>query len=265
MCIRDRTILVETQGSIARVTLNRPDTLNALNQAMIDELTTAFTALAEQTDVRAVVVTGAGRAFSSGGDIRGMLAAAPEATAETVGAMIDRVNQMVLALFNLPQPVIAAINGPAHGLGMNLALAADYRIAAMSASFSQAFIKIGLVPDGGGTFLLPRIVGWACAADLMLTGRTVPAGEAKNIGLVHQTVADAEFANTVQLCAQQFATAPTQAIARIKALLRSSHNADLATQLRLEREHQAACAATKDFREGITAFIEKRPPVFTGC
>ncbi len=258
------TILVETENSIARVTLNRPDTLNAMNQTMIGELTTVFTALAEQADVRAVVVTGAGRAFSSGGDIRGMLAAAPETAAEAVTAMIERVNGMVLALYNLPQPVIAAINGPAHGLGMSLTLAADYRIAAMSASFSQAFIRIGLVPDGGGTFLLPRIVGWACATDLMLTGRTVPAGEAKTIGLVHQTVADAEFANTVQLCAQQFAAAPTQAIARTKALLRSSKTADFATQLSHERDHQAACATTHDFREGITAFIEKRPPVFTG-
>lgn len=257
------TILVETQNAIARVTLNRPDTLNAMNQTMIGELTEVFTGLAGQTDVRAVVVTGAGRAFSSGGDIRGMLAAAPETAAEAVTAMIERVNGMVLALYNLPQPVIAAINGPAHGLGMSLTLAADYRIAAMSASFSQAFIRIGLVPDGG-TFLLPRVVGWACATDLMLTGRTVPAGEAKTIGLVHQTVADAEFANTVQLCAQQFAAAPTQAIARTKALLRSSKNADFATQLNHERDHQAACATTHDFREGVTAFIEKRPPVFTG-
>ncbi|MCS7079360.1 MAG: enoyl-CoA hydratase-related protein [Chloracidobacterium sp.] len=257
-------IIVEIKGAIARVTLNRPDTLNAINQAMINELTTAFTELATNSDVRAVVVTGAGRAFSSGGDIRGMLAAGADATADTVRAMIERVNQMVLALYELPQPVIAAVNGPAHGLGMNLALAADYRIAAMSASFSQAFIKIGLVPDGGGTFLLPRIVGWACAADLMLTGRTVPAGEAKTIGLVHQTVADAEFINAVQLCAQQFAAAPTQAIARTKALLRSSQTADLATQLNAECEHQAACAATADFREGVTAFLEKRPPVFTG-
>lgn len=143
------TILVETQNAIARVTLNRPDTLNAMNQTMIGELTEVFTGLAGQTDVRAVVVTGAGRAFSSGGDIRGMLAAAPETAAEAVTAMIERVNGMVLALYNLPQPVIAAINGPAHGLGMSLTLAADYRIAAMSASFSQAFIRIGLVPDGG--------------------------------------------------------------------------------------------------------------------
>lgn len=258
------TIVVEIRNAIARVTLNRPDTLNAMNQTMIGELTTAFTELGTQTDVRAVVVTGAGRAFSSGGDIRGMLAAAPEATADAVRAMIERVNRMVLALYELPQPVIAAVNGPAHGLGMSLTLAADYRIAAMSASFSQAFIKIGLVPDGGGTFLLPRIVGWACATDLMLTGRTVPAGEAKTIGLVHQTVADAEFANTVQLCAQQFAAAPTQAVARTKTLLRNSHTADFAAQLTLERDQQSACAATADFREGVTAFLEKRPPVFTG-
>ncbi len=258
------TIIVERQGAIAKVTLNRPDTLNAMNQTMIGELTAAFTDLATQQDVRAVVVTGAGRAFSSGGDVRGMLAAAPETTGDTVRAMIERVNRMVLALYELPQPVIAAINGPAHGLGMSLTLAADYRIAAMSASFSQAFIKIGLVPDGGATFLLPRIVGWSCATDLMLTGRTVPAGEAKTIGLVHQTVADAEFANTVQLCAQQFAAAPTQAIARTKALLRSSQTTDLTAQLELEREHQPACAVTADFREGVTAFLEKRPPVFTG-
>ncbi len=258
------TIVVETREAIARVTLNRPDTLNAMNQTMIGELTDAFTNLAKQSEARAVILTGAGRAFSSGGDIRGMLAAAPEAAAEAVKVMIERVNRMVLALYELPQPVLAAINGPAHGLGMSLTLAADYRIAAMSASFSQAFIKIGLVPDGGGTFLLPRIVGWSCATDLMLTGRTVPAGEAKMIGLVHQTVADAEFANAVQLCAQQFATAPTQAIARAKALLRSSKTADFATQLDLERDHQSGCAATADFREGVTAFLEKRSPTFTG-
>ncbi|OYT72631.1 MAG: 2-(1,2-epoxy-1,2-dihydrophenyl)acetyl-CoA isomerase [Chloracidobacterium sp. CP2_5A] len=258
------TIIVEIREAIAQVTLNRPDTLNAINQTMVEELTAAFADLARQKEARAVVVTGAGRAFSSGGDIRGMLASAPEAAAEAVKTMIERVNRMVLALYELPQPVIAAVNGPAHGLGMSLALVADYRIAAMSASFSQAFIKIGLVPDGGGTFLLPRIVGWSCATDLMLTGRVVPSGEAKAVGLVHQTVADAEFASAVQFCAQQFAAAPTQAIAQTKALLRSSKTADFPAQLNLERDRQAVCAATADFREGVTAFLEKRPPVFVG-
>ncbi len=256
-------ITLTTSGAIATLTMNRPENLNAFNTRTVVEMLDAIVMLRDDAAVRAVVLTGAGRAFTSGGDIREMTEFGTRPQEDYMRHM-QNVNRMVLGLHELPKPVIAAVNGPAAGLGFNLALAADLRIAAQSATFSQAFIKIGLVPDGGGSYLLPRIVGLARATELILTGRTVAADEALALGLVNRVVADAELGATVQALAEQLAAAPTGAIARDKELLRRSLTSDFASQLQAEIEFQVERGASSDFREGITAFLEKRKPVFTG-
>ncbi len=256
-------IHLECGDGIGRLTLARPERLNALDKATGEEILDAVVRLRDDSDVRAIVLTGEGRAFSAGGDIREMSRAGelPESFFEELLATLNRT---ILAIAETPKPVIAAVNGVAAGLGFNLALAADIRVAARNAEFSQAFLKIGLIPDGGGTFLLPRIVGWARATELILTARTVSSEEALRLGIVHEVVDDDEFPASVEAWARRLADGPTAAIGRVKQLLAHSLTADLKSQLRFEREMQMASGKTSDFREGIAAFSEKRPPRFTG-
>lgn len=256
-------IKLECGDGIGRLTLARPERLNALDKATGEELLDAVMRLRDDASVRAVVLTGAGRAFSAGGDIREM-ARADELPEGFFEELLVTLNRSILALAETPKPVIAAVNGVAAGLGFNLALAADIRVAARNAEFTQAFLKIGLIPDGGGTFLLPRIVGWARATELILTARTVSSEEALRLGIVHEVVDDDEFPDTVEAWARRLADGPTAAIGRVKQLLTHSLTADLKSQLRFEREMQMASGATADFREGLAAFSEKRPPRFTG-
>lgn len=256
-------IKLECGDGIGRLTLARPERLNALDKATGEELLDAVMRLRDDASVRAVVLTGAGRAFSAGGDIREM-ARADELPEGFFEELLATLNRSILALAETPKPVIAAVNGVAAGLGFNLALAADIRVAARNAEFTQAFLKIGLIPDGGGTFLLPRIVGWARATELILTARTVSSEEALRLGIVHEVVDDDEFPDTVEAWARRLADGPTAAIGRVKQLLTHSLTADLKSQLRFEREMQMASGATADFREGLAAFSEKRPPRFTG-
>ena len=256
-------ISLERANGIGWLTLSRPEALNALDKATGEELLDALEELRDDESVRAVVLTGAGRAFSAGGDLKEM-ARAGELPEQHFEELLATLNRTVLTLAELPKPVIAAVNGVAAGLGFNLALAADVRVAARSAEFTQAFLKIGLIPDGGGTFLLPRLVGWARAAELILTARTVSSEEALALGLVNEVVDDAEFESAVETWARRFAAAPTAAIGRVKQLLVHSVTADLKSQLRFEREMQIASGRTADFREGVSAFFEKRAPRFTG-
>jgi 2-(1,2-epoxy-1,2-dihydrophenyl)acetyl-CoA isomerase len=257
-------ISLERGEGVGRLTLSRPEALNALDHATVEELLDAVEALADDDAVRAIVLTGAGRAFSAGGDIKEMARAGTEVSEQFFEQVLATLNRTILALAEMPKPVVAAVNGIAAGVGFNLALAADVRVAARSAEFTQAFLKLGLVPDGGGTFLLPRIVGWARATELILTARTVSSEEALRLGIVHEVVDDSEFERAVDGWARRLAEAPTAAIGRIKQLLAHSLTADLKSQLRFEREMQMASGRTADFREGVAAFLEKRAPRFTG-
>jgi 2-(1,2-epoxy-1,2-dihydrophenyl)acetyl-CoA isomerase len=259
------TIQLEMLGSIAVITLNRPEALNALNTRVGQEFKAAVDQI-RQSGARAVVLTGAGRAFCAGGDLREM-----QKIAERDGrveAFFDEplrmLNECILLIRNTPLPFVAAVNGAASGGGCNLALACDIVIAGESARFNQAFIKIGLVPDCGGTFILPRLVGSRRATELLMTGDVVDAGSAFQMGMINAVVPDSELIARAMAMAERLAQAPTVAIGYIKKLLEASATNDYAQQLEIERTTQIEAGKTRDFREGVTAFIEKRPAKFEG-
>jgi 2-(1,2-epoxy-1,2-dihydrophenyl)acetyl-CoA isomerase len=259
------TIQSNLDENVCVLTLNRPERLNALTTEVANELQDAIES-AVQNGARAIVLTGAGRAFCAGGDLREMQEIASRES--DVGAFFDeplrRLNDLVLLIRKTPVPIIAAVNGVASGGGCNLALACDLVFAAESATFNQAFIKIGLSPDIGGTFILPRLVGWKRAAELMFTGDMVSAKGAFEMGMINGVVADSELMDQAKSMAQKLAKAPTFAIGQIKRLLEASAVNDYAQQLDLERQAQMESGKTSDFLEGVTAFLEKRPPKFKG-
>jgi 2-(1,2-epoxy-1,2-dihydrophenyl)acetyl-CoA isomerase len=257
-------ILFEVRDGVARVTLNRPDRLNSFNDVMHAELRDVLGIVRGDASARAMLLTGAGRGFCAGQDLSDR-AVAPGGTAVDLGASIDRnYKPLVLALRALPMPVVCAVNGVAAGAGANLALACDIVIAAKSASFIQAFCRIGLVPDSGGTFFLPRLVGTARAMGLALTGDKLSAEQAAAWGLIWKCVDDAELGATADALVTQFATGPTRGLAAIKESLQRSGANDLLAQLDLERDMQRTLGYGDDYREGVAAFVEKRPPRFTG-
>jgi 2-(1,2-epoxy-1,2-dihydrophenyl)acetyl-CoA isomerase len=257
------TILFSVDGGIARLTLNRPDKLNSFNIQMHAEVQRALKAL-PSSGARVLVLSGAGRGFCAGQDL-GDRAVAPGSKGVDLGDSIDKYYKpLVLALNNLPLPVIAAVNGVAAGAGANIALACDIVIAARSASFVQAFAKLGLVPDSGGTWTLPRLVGQARALGLTLLGDKLPAETAAAWGMIWQCVDDAEFAPTVDALAKSLAAAPTRGLAATKAAIRSSWRHSLAEQLDIERDAQRELGQSADYAEGVAAFGEKRTPRFTG-
>ena len=259
------TIQLEMRGAVCLLTLNRPDRLNALNLQVANDLKAAVGEALER-GARAIVLTGAGRAFSAGGDLRAMQEIAEQQG--RVEAFFDEplqlLNEAILLIRESPVPFIAAVNGVASGGGCNLALACDLVIAAESARFNQAFIKIGLTPDCGGTFILPRLVGWKRATELLLTGELISATAAVKMGMINSVTPDGELMSTVMAMAEKLAQAPTAAIAQIKMLLEASTANDLRSHLDLERETQIESGKTKDFVEGVTAFLEKRQPRFVG-
>ena len=259
-----KTLTFGIDNIIAKVTLNRPEVLNALNVEMAEELIRVFQELRTHDDIRAVVLTGAGRAFCAGGDVKQMLSVIDKDPASFFPGPLKTYNQLIMAIRDLPKPVIAAVNGMATGAGFNLALACDVRIASDNARFSQAFIRIGLIPDCGGTFFLPRIVGWAKAMELMLTAELIDSEQAKQLGIVNLVVKESELESSVGFFAQQVAELPTSAVGRLKRLLNASFSTSLEEQLALEADMQVECARTKDFTEGVKAFTEKRVPKFKG-
>jgi 2-(1,2-epoxy-1,2-dihydrophenyl)acetyl-CoA isomerase len=257
------TILFSVDGGIARLTLNRPDKLNSFNTQMHGEVQQALARL-PGSDARVLVLTGAGRGFCAGQDL-GDRAVAPGTQAVDLGESIDKYYKpLVLALQALPMPVIAAVNGVAAGAGANIALACDLVIAARSASFVQAFSKLGLVPDSGGTWTLPRLVGLSRALGLTLLGNKLPAEQAAAWGMIWQCVDDAQLESTVDTLAQQLAAAPTRGLAWTKAAIRGSWQHTLVEQLDIERDAQRELGRSSDYAEGVAAFIEKRTPRFTG-
>jgi 2-(1,2-epoxy-1,2-dihydrophenyl)acetyl-CoA isomerase len=259
------TIQFEMQGSICLLTLNRPDRLNALTVQVANEFNAAVSEALEH-GARVIVLTGAGRAFCAGGDLREMQELAGREG--RVEAFFDDplriLNESILLIRQTPVPFIAAVNGVASGGGCNLALACDLVIAAESAKFNQAFIKIGLVPDCGGTFMLPRLVGLKRATELMFTGDVVTAAKAAEMGMINSVAADGELMSQVMAMAEKLAQAPTAAIGQIKKLLEASAVNDYGSQLDNERKAQIESGKTKDFTEGVQAFLEKRPPRFVG-
>jgi 2-(1,2-epoxy-1,2-dihydrophenyl)acetyl-CoA isomerase len=259
------TIQLEMRGGVCVLTLNRPERLNALTVEVANDFK-AVVGEALERGARAIVLTGSGRAFCAGGDLREMQEiASREGRLE---AFFDEplriLNEAILLIRQTPVPFIAAVNGVASGGGCNLALACDLVFAAESAKFNQAFIKIGLVPDCGGTFILPRLVGQKRAAELMFTGDMVTAQQAAEMGMINSVVADAELMGHVMSLAERLAQSPTAAIAQIKRLLDASAVNDYGGQLDREREAQIEAGKTKDFVEGVSAFLEKRPARFVG-
>ena len=259
------TLQLEMRGPVGLLTLNRPDRLNALTVQVANDFKAAV-AEAMESGARAIVITGAGRAFSAGGDLREMQEIAKKDG--RVEAFFDEplrvLNQAILLIRETPVPFIAAVNGVASGGGCNLALACDLVIAAESAKFNQAFIKIGLTPACGGTFMLPRLVGWKKATELLFTGDLVDAQSAAEMGMINSVTPDQELMSRAMAMAEKLAQAPTAAIAEIKKLLDASAANDLRSQLDLEHKTQIESGKTKDFVEGVSAFLEKRPPRFVG-
>jgi 2-(1,2-epoxy-1,2-dihydrophenyl)acetyl-CoA isomerase len=259
------TLTVELEEGVAVVTLNRPDALNALSVQLCQDFLDAFAALREQK-ARAVILTGAGRAFCAGGDLREMqkLAQLEGRIEAFFDAPLRTLHDCIRVLRDFPAPVIAAVNGPAFGAGCNLALACDLVIAGESAQFNESFVRIGLSTDCGGTFILPRLVGMKRAAELLFTGATVNAHDAANWGLVNRVVSDNEVLPAARNLAAQLAQGPTGALARIKKLLEESASNDYAAQLDAEAREQLISGQSRDFREGVTAFFEKRAPQYIG-
>lgn len=258
----ETSILLQRDGAVARLILNRPDKLNSLTLGMLAELSAALTDLDSDDAVRAVVLTGAGRGFCAGQDLTDH-----EAMDDTraVRSVVERhYNPVIRQIRALPQPVIAAVNGVAAGAGCSLALACDIVIATESAKFSNAFINIGLIPDGGGSYFLPRMVGQARAMGLSLLGEAIDAKRAAEWGLIWQAVPDADFAREVEAVARRLADKPTAAIGLIKHAINVSGHHSLEQQLAVEAELQAQAAETEDYQEGRAAFLEKRKPRFIG-
>lgn len=253
------TITLDENDGVALVTLRRPDVMNALNTQMRAEITHAVGN--SGGSARVVVLTGEGRAFCSGQDL-GDRANVGDINLERT--LRDEYIPMLMAIIDCPVPVISAVNGTAAGAGANLALAADVVIAAESASFIQAFARIGLIPDAGGTYALPRQIGMARAMGAALFADKITARQAADWGMIWEAVPDTEFADTWQARARHLATGPTQAYMRVKQALKASFGNSLQEQLLYEGQLQGQCGRTRDFKEGVLAFLEKRPAQFEG-
>lgn len=258
-------IAVGREGPVAWITLNRPDRLNALTATMSGELEDAFTDAGEDEHVRCIVLTGEGRGFCAGQDLTEFEAAYRAGDRPDIAEHLrTSYHRMIPIVVQTPKPVIAAINGVAAGAGLSLALACDIRVASDEAKFTQAFVKIGLIPDSGGSYLLPRAVGYPKALELSITGDLIDSKTALDIGLVSRVVAAASFRDDVSALASRLASMPTLAIAATKALLQGSLNLNLDEALDQEAIAQAAMGRTQDHIEGVNAFVEKRDPRFEG-
>jgi 2-(1,2-epoxy-1,2-dihydrophenyl)acetyl-CoA isomerase len=257
-------ILFAQEGGIARLTLNRPDRLNSFNDAMHAEVRDALGLVRAERSARVLLLTGNGRGFCAGQDLSDRAVSAGDAPVD-LGASIERnYKPLVLGLRSLPLPVICAVNGVAAGAGANLAFACDIVVAARSASFIEAFSKLGLIPDTGGTYFLPRLVGTARAMGMAMLGEKISAERAAAWGLIWQCVEDAELPALAESLAAHFAQAPTRGLTRTKQALYASGANALETQLDLERDFMRELGGSDDYREGVAAFMAKRQPKFTG-
>jgi 2-(1,2-epoxy-1,2-dihydrophenyl)acetyl-CoA isomerase len=259
------TVTLQRRGAVATIELNRPDAMNAWNREFGDELRTVVERTAADADVRAVVITGAGRGFSAGADLKDPgFNLTPKGHPDVRQALTERYHPIITGIREMPKPVVAAVNGPAAGIGCSLALACDLVIAAESAFFMLAFVNIGLVPDGGSSFLIPAKVGFARAAEMALLGERVPAPKALEWGLINKVVPDDELRDEADALADKLAQGPTRSYAGSKRQLNAWLYSRMHEQLELEASIQQEMAASGDFAEGVAAFIEKRPARFAG-
>jgi len=254
-------ILQTLENGVCTLTLNRPSVFNSFNKTMALALQDALDSCANGEGVRAIVITGEGKAFCAGQD----LAEATDPNGPALQQIVrDHYNPIIMKIRNLEKPVIAAVNGVAAGAGANIALACDITIAKKSASFIQAFSKIGLIPDSGGTFFLPRIIGSQKALALMMNGDKVSSEEAERLNMIYKSVEDEEFETFVSNFAAQLATMPTKGIGLTKKAVNQSFTNSLEEQLNVEELLQTQAGSTYDFKEGVNAFLEKRKPEFKG-
>ncbi|WP_417768532.1 2-(1,2-epoxy-1,2-dihydrophenyl)acetyl-CoA isomerase PaaG [Stappia sp.] len=257
-------VLVERDGGVLVVTLNRPDKLNSFNEAMHAALRAAVDTAERDPDIRCLLLTGAGRGFCAGQDLGDRVTAPGDAPPDLTRTIEANYNPLLRRLKALPKPVVCAVNGVAAGAGANIALACDIVLAAQSAKFIQAFSKIGLVPDSGGTWSLPRLVGLARAKALAMLATPVPAEQAESWGMIWKAVPDAELMTEARRLAGELAAAPTFGLGLVKQALEASSENDLDTQLDLERDLQGLAGRSPDYAEGVAAFMGKRAPAFTG-
>ncbi|HEX7708770.1 MAG TPA: enoyl-CoA hydratase-related protein [Thermoanaerobaculia bacterium] len=258
------SITTSVESFVATITLNRPEKLNSFSGTMREELRKALLACDQDAGVRAVVITGAGRAFCAGGDVDYMAGLQKQRDFTAFRRLLDAGRDVILQIVTMRTPVIAAVNGVAAGAGCNLALACDYRIASEQAKLSQSFVRIGLHPDWGGTWLLPRLVGRSRAFEIMASGRMVTAEEALRLGMVDRVVPGDDLQPETAQLATLVAAAPPLAISGIKRALAAPEIEALRNQLELEAEHQLRCFSSNDAAEGMAAFFEKRTAQFSG-
>jgi 2-(1,2-epoxy-1,2-dihydrophenyl)acetyl-CoA isomerase len=261
------TVVVDRRGGAATILLNRPETMNAWNRQFGLDLRAAIEDVAADDDVRAVCITGAGRGFSSGADLKEMgerEEQTPEGRPDVYKTLTERYHPIITTIRTMPKPVVAAVNGPAVGIGLSLALAADLVVAAESAYLLLAFVNIGLVPDGGSSLFVPTRVGFARAAEMAMLGERVPAATALEWGLVNRVVADDAFSDEVAALRDRLAAGPTRSYAGTKRELNHWLYARMEEQLALEADLQQEMAGSPDFAEGVAAFVQKRQPAFEG-
>ncbi len=256
------SILLNIQNSVATITLNRPEVFNSFNREMALLFQKTLDDCQENKEVRAIVITGNGKAFCAGQDLKEVTT--PELNPGFRKILEEHYNPIITRIRKINKPIIAAVNGVAAGAGANIALACDIVIASDKASFIQAFSKIGLVPDSGGTFFLPRLIGFQKASALMMTGDKVTAQEAEKSGMIYKVIPFEEFENHIKLFSEKMAQMPTQALGFIKQMLNKSMTNTLEQQLELEGKLQIESAQSQDYQEGVNAFVEKRKPKFEG-
>ncbi|OPX83854.1 MAG: putative enoyl-CoA hydratase echA8 [Pelotomaculum sp. PtaB.Bin104] len=258
------TIIYKVSGSVAYITLNRPEAMNSLDPEILLEMLEALKASHDDQAVRAVVITGAGKAFCAGGDLKWMMSVRNNDWKEKFDCLVRDFNTIILYIRGIEKPVIAAVNGFASGAGFSLALACDVRVVSENAKFNQAYVKIGLTPDGGSSFFLTKMLGPARATDLIFTGRMVGAQEALALGLASEVVPAGSFSERIEQVAKKFAAGPPLSYEMAKTLINEALGPALEAQLDYERDFIVSASLSNDFEEGLTAFINKREPVFKG-